>query len=131
MSSANYDRVTKAIRIYEDSVTDALKGLKIKAIIDVFFVLLTLILIVLAIFFSNLAGLLTTLGFGGLTVSSQGQAWIAAVKSYINSSSALRRGVNRLKEQIALCDKTDDDCLNNVKCLIQEQFNALDEAANK
>jgi hypothetical protein len=126
-----YRRVKEAIQIYEGSVVDELKGLKIKVCVDILFIILTFVLIFLAILYSNLAGLLTTLGFGGLTASSQGHIWVSTIKAYINDSSALRRGVRRLKEQLALCGRTDNECLDKVKCSIEKQFDALDKAAKK
>jgi hypothetical protein len=129
--SSEYDRVTEAIRIYQESVNDALGSLKRNAIIDILFISLTAALIILSIFFSNLPGILTTLGLGGVTAYSQGQSWISTLKVYVNDSSALRRGLNRIKEQLALCEKNDTECLNKVKCLIEQQFDALDLAAKK
>ena len=129
--SSEYGRVREAVKIYQESVNDALNSLKNKAIIDILFISVTAALIILSIFLSNLAGILTTLGLGGVTAYSQGQSWVSTLKAYVNDSSALRRALNRIKEQLALCEKNDTECLSKVKCLIEQQFEALDQAAKK
>ncbi len=129
--SSEYERVREAVKIYQESVNDALGSLKNNAIIDILFISVTASLIILSIFLSNLAGILTTLGLGGVTAYSQGQSWVSTLKAYVNDSSALRRALSRIKEQLALCEKNDTDCLSKVKCLIEQQFDALDQAAKK
>jgi hypothetical protein len=127
--STEYDRVSKALNIYEDSVKDALDSLLKNAIIDIFFIFITVFLIATSIFFSNVVGTLTTLGLGGVTAYSQGQSWVKTIKNYFNDSTTLKRGVHRVKEQMALCGNNDTDALNKVKSLIEQQFDDLDKAA--
>ena len=105
MTLSDYDRISQAIDIYENSVNDAITSLKKNAVVAVIFITITLVFVISAIFWSNLGGLLTTLGLSGITVSSQGQTWIFTIKAYNNDSTTLKRSTSRIKQQFTLCQK--------------------------
>lgn len=123
-----YEKVELAIKYYEEAVEDALRNLKINAVIDIIYITFFLVLIIVAAIWTDINGFLTTIGITGLSATSKGKEWIGTIKSYFNDTSKLRLSVKKLKTSLFACDKNDEFCLGGVQCLIEQYFDALEEA---
>ena len=126
-----YDRTEKAIDIYEEAVGTAVGNLKRNFLVNILYIVVTLILIIAAAVWANLGGLVTTLGLGGVTAASQGKAWIETFRGYSNDATKLKLSVSNLRSKLSMCSKDDQSCLDEVSSLINKAFDALSSAAAK
>jgi len=124
----NSNQLSEAITLYDGQVADAIGVIKKQLCIDLLFIAFIVIVIILSFAYANLAGLLTTLGLGGVTVMSQFREWTDTMKAYFSKAGQLRLTVKRLRAELVLCDSSDRVCLDNVKGLLQDYMEALQKA---
>lgn len=126
MSSPLYDSLTRAINLYKAAIHETLVDLRRSFILDlVFIVIIPVILGVVALIFAGFAGLLTTLGLGGINAEERFRRGQTILKSYWGERSKLKKSVQRLEFELALCGSSDTVCLQEIENLLRAYFDAL------
>lgn len=125
-----HDRLKKAIDEYDRAVEETISRIRQTAALDVAYISVTLILLIAAAIWSNLEGIITSLGLGGLSAASQGKAWVEAIRAYLNDTKKLEISVRHLRSRLDQCPADDMDCLNNVRKLLDEYWEALATASS-
>jgi len=126
MSSTLYDKLTQAINLYKAAVQETLADLCRTFVLDlIFIVIIPIVLGIVALLFAGVAGLLTTLGLGGINAEERFRRGQTILKSYWGERSKLKKSVQRLEFELALCDSSDTACLQKTESLLRAYFDAL------
>ena len=121
-----YKRLEQAIGQYKSTVDETLVELRRPLIIDLaFIVVIPVILVIIAAIFSNIAGILTTLGLGGINAEERLRRGQTVLKSYWGDSSKLRKSVKRLEFELLLCEPSNTTELQKIENLLRDYFDAL------
>lgn len=130
MSATHYERVGKAIDLYEEATIQAVGSLKIRFLFDISAVTVTIILLFLSYFFSNLAGVLSALGIGSINIANQYPKWRKTITNYRDERDKLARSVSPLRIERERCGN-DDACFDRVAILVIEAIKALEKARKR
>jgi len=128
-SVSKYERTGQQIADYESAVNSTLKDLRKKTILDLTVTGTTVVILVAAVIWSNLSGVLAAVGLGGTNAYAQGKAWQSTVAVYWNDSGTLKQNVDYLKKKYHECASNDDSCLDKVSAMIDESFKGLRKAS--
>ena len=121
-----YKRLVQAIDQYKSTVDEALGELRRPLIIDLaFIVAIPIVLVIIAAIFSNIAGILTTLGLGGINAEERLRRGQTVLKSYWGDRTKLKKTVKRLEFQLLLCDPSNTTELQKIENLLKDYFDAL------
>jgi len=122
-------RLSNAIDAYEKAVNETIKGAKRRnALIDIAYIIITVVFVVLAAIFSNIGGIAATTVVSGVTLLSQAKASADTSKAYNRDATKLKVSVTELRAELAICKENDKACLDSVKESIKKAFEALREA---
>jgi hypothetical protein len=124
----HYERVGLALSTYRDEVEESIKELRNRLYLSVFNVLVILGLVTAAVFWSNVAGILASLGLGGTNVAAERSNWTKTAKEYMKDKGKLRRIVRRLERKYALCTPADDESLAEVEFGMEKSYDDVDSA---
>jgi hypothetical protein len=120
------DQLNNGINEYEKAVEDTIKSLMPNFIIDILFlIVIPIVISMIALIATSIGGMLATLGLGVINISERLGRTQTVLKTYWSDRSTLKRTVQTLKLKIALCDKNDPACLEQVKNLLLEYINKL------
>ena len=125
---SKYDLVENEIKVYEKAVNETLTGLRNKAALDLAVTGITIIFFILAVIFSNLNGILASIGLGGTNAYSQAKSWQGTVLTYWSDRAKLRHSISHLRMMLVGCKRTDDACLQKVDDMANQYFDALNKA---
>lgn len=127
MSLTEYNRLVQAISVYKLAVDEAHADLRRPFILDlVFIVFIPVALTVVAGVFSNVAGLLTTLGLGGINAEERFRRGQTVLKSYWGECSKLNKSLRRLEFELQLCKPTNTAGLQKIEKRLKAYFDALE-----
>lgn len=126
MSSQRYNRIERAIDRYESMVNKGIARLKRAFFADLsFVVIIPIVAVILAGFFSNIAGILTTLGVGAVNAEERLRRGHTILIKYWSDRSALEDTVNILRLELQLCDPSDSNGLDRVEQLVRGYAKSL------
>ena len=125
-TSPYYQRLGRAIDQYETAANSVRRDLRKQFWWHLFTqAIIPASLVVIAHFFSTVAGTLTTLGIGGLNFIERLRRGETARKTFWSDTSKLNRTVQTLKFRHALCDPNDNVAMREIEQLIVRYFDAL------
>lgn len=123
------ERVKKEIKDYENAVNQALKDLRTKFVMDLALVVITILILVLAVIFSNLNGILTSIGLTGTSAYAQAKTAPDTFKAYINDRAKLRNSVNDVNMSYDGCASDDEACCQKVEDAVKQYMKDLTQAS--
>lgn len=128
-AKTHHERVKAAIELTESVLQRETEGFRREALFDLLSISAVLILILLAAVFSNLAGLLTAIGLGGLGARVQWKAWKDSMRSYITKNpkkmQPIEARLDKIKGEFNLCSENDDENLRKIEDMLRELWDAL------
>lgn len=126
MSSPRYNRIEKAVDRYESMVNKCIARLRRAFFVDFsVIIIIPIIAVILAGFFSNIAGILTTLGVGAVNAGEWLRRGHTILLKYWSDRSTLEDTVNILRLELKLCDPSDSGCLDKVEQLVRRYAKSL------
>lgn len=126
MSYPDYDSLVEAISLYKSAADDNLSDLRRPFYLDLaVIVIIPIALAIVAFIWSNIAGLLTTLGIGGINAGDRLRRGQITLKTYWSDRSKLKKSVRRLEFELLLCTPTTKARLQRVENLLRDYFDAL------
>jgi hypothetical protein len=86
------------------------------------------LILVLALIFSNLNGMLALLGLTGTNACAQAKSWQGTVLTHLGDKAKLRNSVDNLKMAYHRCAQDDDAGSQKILDTLDEYFKALGNA---
>jgi len=124
-----HERIEKQLTDYKDAVNSTLRALLKEASLNSVLTVLTLVILLAAVVWSNLNGILAALGITGTNAFAQAKAWQNTIIAYFKDASKLRTSVSYLQAQYDGCDPNDVKCLDKVASAIDTRFQQLENAS--
>lgn len=90
-----------------------------------FIVIIPVVAVILAWIFSNIAGILTTLGVGVINAEERLRRGHTILLKYWSDRSILENTVSILRLELQLCDPSDSNCLDSVEQLVKDYARSL------
>lgn len=126
MPLSKYDKIAQAIATYKSDTDGARAELRPPLILDlVVIVIIPLSLTIVSAIFSNIAGILTTLGVGGIHAEERFRRGQTVLKSYWGECSRLKKSVKRLEFELLLCRRSDTASLQKIETRLRAYYDEL------
>ena len=126
MAPNSYDNIANAIDLYDKAVDDTTRYLRRLFFMDLgFVVIIPIVFGIVALFVAGLAGLLTTLGLGGVNAGEKLSRGHTALRTYSSDCSKLKRTVATLRLKLVLANQEDNTALIRIKKLLIKYLEAL------
>ena len=126
MSLPQHKRLGEAISLYKSTVDEAIADLRRPFILDLaVIVIIPLVLVIVAAIWSNVAGVLTTLGLGGINAEERLRRGQTVLKSYWGECSKLKKSVRTLEFELQLCSPSNQTGLQKIEELLRAYLDAL------
>lgn len=126
MPDERYNRIDNAIDLYASMIDRAIARSQRAFFLDLsLIIILPVVATVIAGFFSNIAGLFTTLGVGTVNAGDKLVRGKTILLKYWSERAKLENSVNILRLRLRLCDATDDESLNNIEQLLRGYIKSL------
>jgi len=124
------ERVQKQLDDFRDAVNSTLRSLLKISILNSVFSAGTLIILLAAVVWSNLSGILAAVGITGTNAFAQAKAWQNTIIVYLQDASKLRASVQVLQTQYDGCGgSNEDECLDKVSKAIEAKIQQLENAS--
>ena len=129
-TTSQYERLSATIDQYDIAAKTVVKDLlRNNLVVDLVFVAVTIVLIIISTVYTDVEGVVTTAGVGGVTFFAQAKNVADHLKSYNQEMTTIKLSVTRLRSALSRCDRTDKVCLDSVDALIQKAWDTLNRSS--
>ena len=129
MSSSRHERYNKVLDFCKEILDEDAKQYRMTAVLELMYLLISIVLVIIAAFFSDIAGIITTAGMGLFSFAYRLESFKSAMENYFLFPLKMRAHFKKTRAIKEMCDSDDSECFDRVKRKIMDYLDALDTRA--